>query len=161
MSRLVKFTVSFDGWIFDISDDLEDPESEHHSEALKLVELIKRERRSRSEKKRQEITKEIFELLDVRLTADVEPGDLFDRDLKEGLDFPITVDNSTISVKVDDDSYEVYGDVFFEFVANKDLTPEIMEAWELTGYLQPNLYFKFGDFSAGGDGGLSWEILED
>lgn len=140
---------------------LDDPESEQHSDALKLVDLIKRGRRPRSERKRQEITKEIFEVLDMRSTVDVDPADLFANELRQGLDIPVTLDNSTISISADDDSYEVYGDVFFELEANKDLTPEIMEAWELTGYVEPNLYLKIGEFSAGGYGGLSWEIIED
>jgi len=31
----------------------------------------------------------------------------------------------------------------------------------ITGYVQPNLHYKIGEFSAGGYGGLSWEIIED
>ncbi len=160
MTQKIEFTFYLHHWIFDISEFFEGDELEQQSKVIKLKDILKREARVRSEKKKEEINKEILELLDLKLTVDIDPGDLFNKNIKV-LEFPITTENSRLSVSIDEDSYELDGDIIFQLEATKDLTFEIVEEWEQSsGYVQPNLLWSLGDYAADSGGSLSWEILE-
>jgi hypothetical protein len=139
---------------------------------VKLIDLLKKYDNEQSQSEISILEKEIFELLNMSLDVEIDPGDLFSI---KSFNIPINSSTSSLGIYLDDDieiedyendiedenvssiGYVVSGDIYFELVANRDVSDEVMDEWE--GQVElPALNTMLGEYAGDSGSSISWEI---
>ena len=162
MSRTVRFTYYVNDYTMDMSAIVEDSSDENHADAIRLIELLKKMGRARSQKTQDELSVQIFHLLQLSLDVQYAPGEIFEG---EWITIPVNTETSSLAISLDGDGfgYQLSGDIWFDLTSNQDMTDEIMTAWEETtsGIELPAFSGGIGEYAVDSGSQLSWEILED
>jgi hypothetical protein len=172
MSRIVKFTYRVNRYSLDLSNALRDPTHSEHFMAVKLIDLLKKYDDEQSQSEISELEKEIFELLNMSLVVELDPGELFSI---KSFNIPINSSTSSLGIYLDDDieiegygndiedenvssiGYAISGDIYFELEANRDVSYEVMDEWD--GQIElPALNTMLGDYACDSGSSISWEI---